>query len=247
MTCANGRASVASETRSRPACRHDQEGVMRSPQRIALVLWLGCLAAPVLGQYPQDPNAPAPRAPAPKGDASRLTPHRVPRAASPVKVDGLLDDPVWQQALQLELPWEVNPAENVPASVATQALFLYDDGYLYAAFRAQDPDPSAIRARLSDRDRAVQDDVVGSVLDTFNDERSAFEFFVNPLGVQMDLVQDDVSGTEDESWDAIWNSAGRVTEGGYEIEMAIPYTSLRFQKGSSDQVWGLDIVRAHPR
>ncbi|MGH9868918.1 MAG: DUF5916 domain-containing protein [Candidatus Polarisedimenticolia bacterium] len=218
---------------------------MRSQHRVVLALWLGCLAGAAFGQDPNTPTQTPP--PAAKGDATRTTPHRVPRAASPVKVDGLLDEPVWQEALKLELPWEVSPADNVPAAVTTQALLLYDDGYLYAAFRSQDPDPSAIRARLSDRDRAFQDDFVGIVIDTFNDERRAFEFFVNPLGVQMDLVQDDVNGTEDESWDAIWDSAGRVTEGGYDVEMAIPYTSLRFQKGSSDQVWGLDIVRAHPR
>jgi hypothetical protein len=118
---------------------------------------------------------------------------------------------------------------------------------LYVAIRAHDPEPQRIRAHISDRDHAFQDDFVGVVLDTFNDERRAFEFFVNPYGVQMDLFQNDVGGNEDESWDAIWDSAGRVTEFGYEIEMAIPFSSLRFKPSEAQQVWGLDILRIYPR
>jgi hypothetical protein len=179
--------------------------------------------------------------------AAAIPPHRVPASNSPVKVDGVLDEPAWQGALKLELPFEVNPGENIQAQATTQAFLTYDAEHVYVAFRCNDPDPGAIRARLSDRDRAFQDDFVGIVVDTFNDRRRAFEFFVNPLGVQMDLVQDDVAGNEDDSWDAIWDSAAHVTEGGYEVEMAIPYTSLRFQRGAAEQVWGLDLVRSHPR
>ncbi len=174
------------------------------------------------------------------------TPKPIPRLEG-FRLDGVLDEPAWEQALRIELPWEVNPGDNIEARVRTEAFLAYDDGRLYAAFRAHDPDPSRIRARLSDRDRAFQDDFVGLVVDTFNDERRAFEFFVNPVGVQMDLVQDDVNGSEDSSWDAIWDSAGRITEQGYEVELSIPYTSLRFQRGSGTQVWGLDLIRIYPR
>lgn len=215
---------------------------MRGALRVAFAM-AALEAAAVAPSFTQAPAVEVPPAPAP---AAKI-PHRVPRAASPIKVDGVLDEPAWSAALELQLPWEVWPAENVEAAVVTQALLVYDDGHLYAAFRAHDPKPGAIRARLSDRDRAFQDDFVGIVVDTFNDQRRAFEFFVNPLGVQMDLVQDDVNGSEDESWDAIWDAAGHVTQDGYEVEMAVPYTSLRFQRGASDQVWGLDLIRIHPR
>ena len=70
-------------------------------------------------------------------------------------------------------------------------------------------------------DSAFDDDFVGLVVDTFNDERRAFEFFVNPLGIQMDLIRDDVSGREDSSWDTIWDSAGRLTDDGYRVELAV--------------------------
>jgi hypothetical protein len=180
------------------------------------------------------------------GGGSR-SPFRIPRASSEVGVDAVLDEPAWDEALRLELPYEVWPADNAEASARTEALLTYDVSKLYVAFRAYDAHPDRIRARLSDRDRAFQDDFVGIVLDTFNDERRAFEFFVNAAGVQMDLVKDDISGREDSSWDAIWDSAGRVTEDGYVVELSIPYTSLRFQRQDGDQVWGVDLVRIHPR
>ncbi|HXI01947.1 MAG TPA: DUF5916 domain-containing protein, partial [Candidatus Saccharimonadales bacterium] len=174
-------------------------------------------------------------------------PFRIPQASSKIDVDGVLDEDAWKQALKLDLYYEVFPEDNVDAMVRTEAYLTYDASNVYAAFRASDPHPENIRARLSDRDAAFADDFVGMVLDTFNDGRRAFEFFVNPLGVQMDLIQDDVSGNEDSSWDAIWSSAGRKTDEGYVVEMAIPYTSLRFQHKDGDQTWGLDLIRIYPR
>jgi len=183
----------------------------------------------------------------PVATANGKTLHRIPQATSGVVVDGRLDEPVWESALRLELPYEVNPGDNLSAAVRTEALLTYDGSHFYAAFKAGDPSPSTIRARLTDRDTAFQDDFVGVVVDTFNDERRAFEFFVNPVGVQMDLVVDDVAGSEDSSWDAIWESAGSLTPEGYMVEISIPFTSLRFQRGDGDQVWGIDLVRVYPR
>jgi len=172
---------------------------------------------------------------------------RVPRTAAPPKIDGVLDDAMWANALVLELKYEVRPAENGPAGVRTRVLIAYDADALYLAFDAEDPDPSKVRARLRDRDRAFDDDFVGIVLDTFDDHLRAFEFFANPLGVQMDLFQDDVTGNEDETWDAIWDSAGQVNAKGYAVEMAIPMRALRFAGGGGEQVWGIDIIRMYPR
>ena len=101
---------------------------------------------------------------------------------------------------------------------------------------------------LRDRDSAFNDDFVGVVLDTFNDERRAFEFFVNPFGVQMDLIQDDVNRNESESWDAIWDSAGVITRAGFTVEMAIPFSQLRFPRARpATQTWGIDMLRFWPR
>ena len=70
------------------------------------------------------------------------------------------------------------------------------------------------------------------MLDTFNDERRAFEFRINPLGVQADAVFSELDGFEDFSWDAIWESAGRITDTGYVVEAAIPFNQLRFPRAA---------------
>jgi hypothetical protein len=171
--------------------------------------------------------------------------YRVEAAQETIKLDGALEERVWQKPPTFTLDYETNPGDNTAAAVKTEMWITYDHSHLYVAARAHDPDPQKIRARLTDRDRAFQDDFVGVVLDTFNDERRAFEFFVNPFGVQMDLSQSDVTGVEDDSWDAIWDSAGRLTEKGYEVEMAIPFSSLRFPQGNS--TWGIDALRIYPR
>ncbi len=122
-----------------------------------------------------------------------------------------------------------------------------DGEVLYVAFIALDPDPDQIRAFYRDRDSMWNDDWVSIVLDTFNDERRAFEFFANPYGVQADAIQDDVNGDEDESWNAIWDSAGQINEDGYVVEMAIPMKQLRFTPSENNQTWGIDLVRFYPR
>ncbi len=197
-----------------------------------------------------DPDAAQIADPIDQGDPSGSTtrPYQVPRwEGGEISVDGRLDEGFWQRAARLSLPFETSPAENMPAPVETEAMVFYDTSHLYVGFRAKDPNPKAIRAHLSDRDTAYNDDFVGIVLDTFNDERRAFEFFANPLGVQMDLFNDDVGGNETDSWDAIWDSAGRITESGYEVEMAIPFHQLRFPAGQGNQVWGVDFIRFYPR
>lgn len=179
--------------------------------------------------------------------AERQVPLEVPRAASPIVVDAVLNEAAWSQARRTTLDFETWPAENIPARARTEAFITYDDEQLYIAFIAHDPDPSRIRAHLSDRDDMFQDDFVGVVLDTFNDQRRGFEFFVNPLGVQGDLFQDDINQVEDSSYNAIWESAGRITDEGYIVEMAIPFRSLRFRNGGGEKVWGVEFTRTYPR
>lgn len=175
------------------------------------------------------------------------TPFPVPRTTEALTLDGAIAESLWEQALVLELRYEVQPGENIPPPVRTEMRVAYDDVNLYVAFTCHDDDPSAIRARFTDRDSMFSDDFVGIVLDTFNDERRAFEFFANPLGVQADMLMDDVSGNEDSNWNAIWDSAGRITDEGYEVEFLIPLTQLRFETTAGDQTWGIDGIRSYPR
>src|SRR5688572_30438201 len=179
--------------------------------------------------------------------SSRVESLAIPHSTEQVQIDGVLDDAIWRSALALPLTIETYPRENQTPEVETIAYLVENGDQLLIAFDARDPEPDSIRAYLRDRDTAFNDDFVGVVLDTFNDQRRAFEFFVNPLGVQMDLINDDVNRSESTSWDAIWDSAGQINERGFTTEMAIPFSQLRFPRADGDQTWGIDVLRFRPR
>ena len=169
------------------------------------------------------------------------------RVSSAPRIDGQIDQGEWELATRILINIETNPNDNVPAEVGAEALLMEDGEVLYVAFIAQDPEPERIRAFYRDRDTLWNDDWVGIILDTFNDERRAFEFFSNPFGVQADAIQDDINNEEDRSWNAIWDSAGQINDNGYVVEMAIPVKQLRFTPSEGDQTWGIDLVRYYPR
>jgi hypothetical protein len=174
--------------------------------------------------------------------------HTVEPAIGGVSVDGVLDEAAWATATPLTLPFETFPGDNTPARVETTCFITHDDERLYVGCRARDPDPSAIRAFVTDRDDVDGQDQVGIMIDPFNDARRAFEFAVTPLGVQSDGVFDQRSeGGTDRSWDAIWASSGRITEDGYEVELAIPFRSLRFPDTDGPQTWRVYAWRTWPR
>lgn len=174
------------------------------------------------------------------------SPPEIPVVRTVPAIDGEVED-AWQKGRRFELDYETRPAENTEPPVRTVAWILQSADTLYVAFRAFDPEPDSIRARYTDRDQAWDDDSVGITLDTFNGARRGYQFFVNPLGVQSDLFIDDLSGREDTSFDAIWASAGRLTDFGYEVEIAIPLKSLRFPQTDGGMTWGLDLLRFRPR
>lgn len=208
----------------------------------ALLLLAGPVA--VAAQAPSPPETPAPAATLAKRHFD------VTRATSPIKVDGVLDEEAWKSALVVDLRYEWFPGDNTPPTVKTDALVTFDGEALYVAFRAEDPQPGIIRSHLMDRDSIVafnQDDHVGIILDTFNDERRAFQFRVNPFGVQVDATFSEIDAAEDFSWDAIWASQGRITETGYVVEIGIPFKQLRFPRTEAPQTWGFEAFRSYPR
>ena len=176
--------------------------------------------------------------------------YSVEHTTGPIRIDGTVDDPAWQQATLIKLPFEYLPADNVAAPVDTDFLITFDENHLYMAFRCCDPDPSKIRAHLMDRDAMetyIQDDHVTVMIDFFNDERRAFLFQVNPLGVQADAIYSETEAFEDYSWDAIWNSKAKMTEFGWTVEISIPFNQLRFPSNPGVQTWGMSAVRSYPR
>jgi Domain of unknown function (DUF5916)/Carbohydrate family 9 binding domain-like len=209
---------------------------------LALALGLAPLAAPAALRAQEAAAAPAAAPP--------LRTFEVSAATSPIKIDAVLDEPAWGSALVVDLPYEWYPGDNTPAAVKTEALVTYDETNVYVAFRAFDPDPAQIRAHYIDRDAIllfIQDDHVGFTLDTFDDERRAYHFRVNPLGVQIDAIFSERTAAEDYSWDAIWDSAGRITADGYVVEVAIPLKQIRFPHTDAPQTWGFEAFRSYPR
>lgn len=172
---------------------------------------------------------------------------RIPQLQGEIAIDGVLDDAAWAGALVQEIAYEINPGDNVAAPVKTTVRIGYTKDALYLSYRALDPDPASIRAHLRDRDSAFSDDWVGVFMDTFDDQRRGYEMIVNPLGVQADLINDATTGNEDASWDGLWSSAGRITAEGYEVEMRIPFSTLRFRNGGGDKRWGISLFRNWPR
>ncbi len=179
--------------------------------------------------------------------AQDAAPFSIPRTASAPDIDGEVVASEWASATRIPVAIEFEPGDAIAAEVSAEALVMEDGETLFVAFIAEDPEPELIRAFYTDRDSLWDDDWMGIVLDTFNDERRAYQFLVNPLGVQADSIQDDINNSDDDSWNAIWDSAGRITASGYEVEMAIPLQQLRFTPMPGEQVWGIDVVRHHPR
>jgi hypothetical protein len=202
-----------------------------------LFFLLFCFSGPV---FPLPPQGPPPRG----TETAQPGPREIPRIEGRIAVDGRLEEAAWRQALVLDLPFETDPGENIPALVKTTVRVFYDKDNIYFALECFDPDPSQIRSRFAERDQIDADDLININLDTFNDERRNYFLGCNPLGVQRDGLET-VGG--DISWDAIWASAGRIHEQGYTVEIAIPFSSLQFQRTGGSQVWGLDISRWYPR
>lgn len=174
---------------------------------------------------------------------------QVPELNVAVTVDGRLDEQAWAQALLVDLPYEVEPGDSLPAIVRTDCLLFSTNEALYVGFRAYDPNPSEVRAHVSDRDQFFRDDFVGVILDTFADRRRAFQFLVNPMGVQGDAVRTVTPFGEDEDfrWDAVWQADAQLTPFGYQVEIRIPFSALRFAPGQQEKHFGFAALRSYPR
>jgi hypothetical protein len=181
------------------------------------------------------------------GEGTPDSPHEIPEISSSVDIDGVLDEPAWELALSLELAYETSPGENLPAAVRTELRLMSTSTHLYAAFIADDPNPSEIIANVTDRDNMFDDDRVSLIIDTFNDQRRSYMFFANPFGIQGDALDSYGLGAGDAAWDTIWDSDGRITPEGWVVEMAIPFSSIRFQGVEGKQVWGIGAGRKYSR
>ena len=149
-----------------------------------------------------------------------------PHVAKGPEIDGRLDDEAWRQAAVLDSFTQNRPIEGVPDTLGTNCLVMYDDQNLYVGFRVVD-DPKRVQAPVVPRDQVWQGDWVGVSIDTYHDRQRSMFICSSPIGIQMDGV-DREGGDSEMAPDFQYTSRGRVTAEGYEVEMAIPFKSLRF-------------------
>ena len=165
---------------------------------------------------------------APAEDRPRL---ELKRVATPPTIDGRLDDEAWQGTTLPLTEWlTYNPLNGEKLKQQTEVRAGYDERYLYFAFHCVDPEPDKVRSTISRRDNMFDDDWVGLSLDSVGNGQSSYDLFVNPAGVQGDILTTPSAG-ENSAPDFVWDSAGRRTPEGYDVEMRIPLTTIRFKSG----------------
>src|ERR1051326_2503438 len=187
--------------------------------------------------------------PAVHSGLQRQTSVQPPRVEAAVTVDGALDEAVWSQAAVLTGFSQYQPVDGRPAEDSTQVLVWYAPTAIYFGIRGYEAH-GAVHATLAQRDHIESDDYVQIMLDTFYDRRRVLVFGVNPLGVQSDGVRADgqvtapgaVPGQIDFNPDFVYESKGRLTAYGFEVEVRIPFKTLRYQSGDP-QTWGFNVWR----
>ncbi len=178
-----------------------------------------------------------------------------PRVEALVTIDGVLDEPVWSRAALLTGFSQFAPKDGIAAADSTEVLVWYSPTAVHFGIRAFEPH-GEVRTTLAERDKIGSDDHVQLLLGTYHDGRQATVFMVNPLGVQADGVLKETGQTASAGWtaamqsregtdlnpDFVFQSKGRVTSWGYEVEVRIPFKSLRYQSAAV-QTWGLNVTR----
>lgn len=221
---------------------------MSLPLTIAVMLQL----AASLPALHSQPAGSAPASPFTYHARNGATDVRMPAPdTSSVVIDGVLDEPVWRSAQLLTGFSLYQPVDQRAAPDSTEVLVWYSTTAIYFGIRAFEPH-GVVRATLADRDRVSNDDNIELHLDTFAERRRAFVFIVNPLGIQADGTKSEgggftpgsnvMPGQNDLSPDFQWQSRGHVTDWGYEVEIRIPFSSLRFPS-SERQRWGVQFSR----
>ncbi len=157
-----------------------------------------------------------------------------------ITIDGNLDEEIWLRAAVFKDFLQTYPGDNIAPSKETEVYMLYDEKYLYIAFRCWD-EKDKIRATVAKRDSVFGEDNVRVWLDTFNDQRRAYILGFNPLGIQQDGIFTEGQGS-DFSVDIVMESKGAIHEWGWAVEVKIPFKSLRYSAGKGKH-WGFNVAR----
>ena len=177
-------------------------------------------------------------------DAAGRATVRAVRLTEPLRVDGTLDEEMYETVMPLSDFIQQEPDEGAPATEKTEAWVFYDDRSVYVSARLWDAAPESewiANEMQRDSGQIIQNDTFRVAFDTFYDRRNGVAFMVNPIGGFVDFAVTD-EGNMNRDWNPIWNVKTGRFDGGWSVEMQIPFKSLRFRPGLS-QVWGLQLGR----
>lgn len=171
------------------------------------------------------------------------------RVDHPPKLDGTLDDPLWQQSAPTNDFLQREPFEGQAPTEKTEIRILYDKHEVYFGIACFDSDPKGIVATELRRDVSQElDDYFEIIIDSAHDRRNAYVFQINPLGTQRDALiteeqrTDSGTGDGDPGWDGVWTSEARIGQRGWTATIAIPFSTLNFMQ-SNDVIWGINFKR----
>jgi hypothetical protein len=162
---------------------------------------------------------------------------KIVRTTEAPRIDGNINEPVWETATTLTEFRQHSPVFNANPSFPTKVLLLYDNEAVYVAAILSDPHPDSIANQLGERDNEdLNADYFGIGFDTYNNQQDAYYFLVSASDIQVD------GRKADGTYDAVWESSVKITENGWNVEMRIPYSAIRFP-AKATQEWGLQAIR----
>ncbi|MGE0159607.1 MAG: DUF5916 domain-containing protein [Gemmatimonadales bacterium] len=170
---------------------------------------------------------------------------RAVRLDGPLDVDGRLDEPVYSEVPPLDDFIQTLPVEGVPATELTEAWITYDDDNIYVSARVHEEVPESewtANEMRRDANQVGNNDNFGLTFDTYYDRRNAYFFYTNPLGAMVD-VQVTNEGSPNFDWNPVWDVRTGRWEGGWTVEVKLPFKSIRYAPGTS-QLWGVNLRRA---
>ena len=166
------------------------------------------------------------------------------RISEEIKVDGVLDEPIWQSVEPIRQLYQIQPDQGEPATEQSEIRILYDDKKLYFGFIFYDSEMDKVVANDMRRDSSGlrSNDYGFLLLDTYNDRRNAVFFRFTPVGGMEDTAVSNSGGSLNTSWDIVWECRCRINEDNWTVEIAIPFSQLRFER-SDVMNWGLNFGR----
>jgi len=198
---------------------------------IVLFAMLGTLAGPLVGQNIHPTTPPVARAVPLQGE---------------IRIDGKLDEAIWQSAPPATGFTQNQPKEGEPATQRTEVRFVFDGAAIYVGARMFDTEGAAgVKTRLVRRDGDPSSDYFQVIFDTYHDHIGRLFFLVNPSGVKNDA--NGLGGGGDDSWDPVWEVKTTIDSLGWTAEMRIPFAQLRYPSTAKEQTWGLQMWRQENR